>query len=295
MQLRWWDGQRWTGHVVPTNEPRSQSREQTPPSKTPPEGQTPAPTNFQHLWNNPDEQLAAGESQSTPSRTPGAVHSPQTGQEPTKKQHGRRFTTPWVVAGATLAGVLVLGVVAFAVVRSDNGGETDTTALPKSLACRVLPASDPINAGVNAPRPPESVRASIGSAELIAENRLNIEVNFSERLPPPLETVGTARSNYLRGISYGFAISFDDEDSRIIALDGDVNEGWTLTEFHDDETTTVDTLPNVTVGPNSVWFILELEKFSSIPTKLDPTIEVSSALFPGPTQDLVFYPYQRCE
>ena len=189
----------------------------------------------------------------------------------------------------------MLGGVAFAVVRSGGSVETDTTALPKSLVCRVLPASDPANAGVNAPRPPESVRASVGSAELIAENRLEIDVEFSELLPPPVETVGTARSNFLRGIEYGFTIFFDDDDERAVSLDGDTDNGWTLTEFHDGEATTVDTLPNITVGPNSVWIILELEKFSSIPARLDPTIEVSSALFPGPTDDLVFYPYQLCE
>ncbi|MBP1118149.1 MULTISPECIES: hypothetical protein [Nocardiaceae] len=188
----------------------------------------------------------------------------------------------------------MIGVVVVSV--RDSRDAMDTSALPSVLSCRIQSTSEPLSKGATVNSVPPSVLAKGGTAELLDENQLLLKLEFSGPLPPPPTNVGTSEAPFSVGLGYAFIINLDRPETHAYTVFRGDN-GWELTDFGDGSApgTVLDDVPNITVGPDFVDLILELDKLPVLPKRLDPVVYVDTTSRTSPYADVDYYLEQACE
>lgn len=265
--LRWWDGQQWTDQI---KAPQIDS----PPSNT---AVSPPTDNSKVGPVNPDA-------------------SPVTTVAESAVPRGRPFRTWWIVAAVALVGILIAGAV-IGVSSRDSRNTVDASELPKTLDCVILPI-DVDDSFTNSARVPNSLLVSGVRAEYISGNRLDLTMNFVDELPPARTTTDPPPGSPQKA-TYSFIVQLDNTDSSALSVDF-APDGWEIREgvsgsdpFGDDAT--VNFNPNMTIGPDYVNLIIELDTLAYKPAKLDPTVSVETTRAGPGYDEQPFYATQDCK
>ena len=181
---------------------------------------------------------------------------------------------------------------------SSSGGHPHSwCALPKTLDCVILPI-DVDDSFTNSARVPNSLLVSGVRAEYISGNRLDLTMNFVDELPPARTTTDPPPGSPQKA-TYSFIVQLDNTDSSALSVDF-APDGWEIREgvsgsdpFGDDAT--VNFNPNMTIGPDYVNLIIELDTLAYKPAKLDPTVSVETTRAGPGYDEQPFYATQDCK
>ncbi|WP_261773606.1 hypothetical protein [Rhodococcoides corynebacterioides] len=172
----------------------------------------------------------------------------------------------------------------------------DTSALPSVLSCRIQSTSEPLSKRATVNGVPPSILAKGGTAELIDENQLLLKLEFTGPLPPLPTSSGTAKNPVTVGLNYSFIVNLDRPETHPYAVIRGT-DGWSIVDFSDGsyEGIVLDDLPNITVGPDTVDLILELDRLPALPKRLDPVVYVDTLNRTNQYADVDYYLEQACE